>query len=470
LRRILGTVALASLAVWAHATPLPNVVLVVVDDLGWSDLGCYGSDLHATPHIDRLSQQGVRFTNAYAAAAICSPTRAALMTGKYPARLGMTIWHEAAARGPNPDERLLPPRAEANLSLQEITLAERLLEAGYATLHVGKWHLGDAYHYPETQGFESNVGGTLWGAPATYFWPYRGPFDDEIRYIPGLSGEHRGQYLTDRLCDEAIKLIATAGARPFFLNLWFHSVHTPIEGKPELVRHYQQQVASHPHTRHRNPDYAAMVHCVDQNIGRLLRHLDELGLADNTVVLVTSDNGGVVNKTNWGYVTTNAPLRSGKGSLYEGGIRVPLLVRWPRVTPAGSLCHEPVISCDLNVTIRQLAGLESSTSTPSNDDGVSLLHLLAEPTGSLHREAIFWHYPHYYPTTTPVSAVRAGRHKLLRFYEDQHHELYDLLADEAEQHDLAEAQPELTQRLINQLDRWIQQVGARLPTAHPQRR
>lgn len=466
---VIVRVVLVAIVWWSGATPAEsterplNVVMILADDLGWTDLTGYGSDLHETPEIDRFARESMKFTHAYAAAPICSPTRAAWMTGKYPARLHMTIWHEYALRGPDRGRRLVPPRAEANLPHAELTLAEALKAAGYRTLHVGKWHLGDAGHFPETQGFEVNIGGTMWGAPATFFYPYRGPFGSrkEPRYVPDLHDGKEGEYLTDRLTDEALELIEASKDAPFFLNLSFHTVHTPIEGKPELVSYFQEKVR--PDRNHHNPTYAAMVRSLDENVGRVLRRLDALGLRERTIVIFTSDNGGVVHRTGSGWVTTNAPLRSGKGSLYEGGIRVPLIVRWPGVTEAGSVSDVPVSTQDFVPTLVEGLGLSVEAERVEAMDGVSLLSVLRGGTATLDRRALFWHYPHYYPTTTPVSAMRSGDWKLLFFYEDRRVELYDLEDDPGEKNDLSKVRPEITRSLRGRLEEWLRDVGAQLP-------
>ena len=316
----------------------PNVVLILADDLGWSDLGCYGADLHESPRIDRFATEGVRFTAAYAAP-VCSPTRAALMTGKHPARLHMTIWYEASADPPR-NRPLVPPVTVGNLPHDEVTIAEALREAGYATAHIGKWHLGDAAHYPETQGFDVNVGGTFWGAPSTHFFPFRGTWGngDEYRYVPGLAWGEPGDYLSDRLTDAALEVIDRAGDRPFFLYLAYHAVHTPIEAPDGIVAKYRGKLS--PGLHHRNPTYAAMVERLDANVGRVLDRLDERGLADETIVVFLSDNGGYINDYRGEAVTTNHPLRSGKGSLYEGGVRVPMIVRRPGEPAAGSVVDD----------------------------------------------------------------------------------------------------------------------------------
>ncbi len=454
----------------AGAAERPNFLFILADDLGWSDTTPYGADLHETPQLERLAREGVRFTRAYAASPVCSPTRASIQTGKYPARLRITIWREGALRPPG-STRLITPGVAADLPHSEVTIAEALREAGYFTIHIGKWHLGGAEHYPETQGYDVNIGGTLWGAPATYFWPFRGPFGQqrEHRYVPGLPLGRPGEYLTDRLTDEALKMIEAAARRPFWLNLCYHTVHTPIEGKPELAERYRSRIRDGLH--HRNPDYAAMVRSLDENIGRLLAHLDQRGLASNTWVIFTSDNGGYVNAYRGRQVTDNYPLRSGKGSLYEGGLRVPLIVRGPGAA-AGRVCHEPVCSTDFYPTLLELAGVKGDPAHNAALDGVSLVPLLRRPEARLEREELYFHYPHYYATTTPVSALLrregARQWKLLEYFEDGRCELYDLAADPGETRDLAGEFPQVVERLRARLHAWRKQTGAPLPVPNPE--
>jgi len=448
----------------ADERPL-NVVIILADDLGWADLGCYGADVHETPNLDRFASEGVKFTQAYASAPVCSPTRAALMTGKYPARLHMTVWFEQS-QDPPQNRRLIPPLTEGNLPHAEVTLAERLAEAGYFTAHLGKWHLGDAAHYPETQGFDLNIGGSFWGAPSTFFYPYRGLWSntEEIRYVPGLEWGHEGEYLTDRLTDEALATIDRVADQPFFLHLAYHTVHTPIEGKPDVFEQYRKKIA--PGDHHQNAGYAAMVHSLDGNVGRLLKKLEELDLEDNTLVIFTSDNGGFVNVHRGEQVTSNYPLRSGKGSLYEGGLRVPLMIRLPGVTSPGAVCDEPVLSMDLHPTIANLTGCEVVDHSEAFD-GIDVSTVLKDPASSLEREAVFFHYPHYYPTTTPVSAVRRGPWKLLQYHEDGRTELYQLEDDPGEQNDVASAHPEVASQLQTQLTAWLDEVDAQMPRPNP---
>ncbi len=450
------------------AATFPNFVFILVDDLGWSDLGCYGADLHQTPHIDRFAQQAIRFTDAYAAAPVCSPTRASILTGKCPARLHMTVWREAAATPPT-NRALIPPVAITDLPHEEVTFAEVLHQAGYTTAHVGKWHLGAAGYYPETQGYDINIGGTLWGAPPTFFWPYRGSkyFGGELRYVPGLPWGKPGEYLTDRLTDEAISIVRKVRDRPFLLNLAYHTVHTPIEAPEENVGYFTPKLKEGLH--HKNATYAAMVQKLDENVGRLLAELDKLGIAQRTVVVLTSDNGGFVNAFQGQTVTCNAPLRSGKGSLYEGGIRVPMMIRWPGVSPAGTECRVPVISSDYYRTILEIAGQTGDAKHNATVDGRSLVPLLRHPDGKLERDTLCFHYPHYYPTTSPVGAIRQGSWKLLECFEDNHIELYNLADDLAEQHDLAADMPDRAAQLRQQLHEWRSAMNAQMPKPNPNR-
>ncbi len=442
-----------------------NIVFILADDLGWSDLGCYGADLHETPNLDRLAARGVRFTDAYAAS-VCSPTRASIMTGKHHARLHVTVWYESAASPPR-NRRLLPPVTVANLPHEEVTLAEVFQGAGHLTALVGKWHLGDARYYPETQGFDVNVGGTFWGAPQTFFFPYRGAgaFGSEFRYVPHLEMGKPGEYLTDRLTDEALRIIDEAGDRPFFLYLAHHAPHTPIEAKPELVARYAAK--DKPGLRHRNAKYAAMIHSLDEGVGRIMDRLERRGIADRTVVVFTSDNGGFVNQYDGMRVTDNAPLRSGKGSLYEGGIRVPLIVRWPGNTPEGAACHEPVSCADFYPTLIEIAGLKGEPSRNVGLDGRSLVPLLKSPDSHLDRDALYHHYPHYYATTTPVSAIRAGNWKFLEYHETGKGELYNLGADLGESEGLAATMPDKVAELRDRLHRWQRAVNVQMPTPNP---
>lgn len=459
----LRTALLALLALLpAGAQQRPNFLFILVDDMGWADLEGYGSDLHRTPRIDALADTGMRFTNAYSASPVCSPTRASIMTGKHPAKLHMTVWREAARRPPL-NRPLVPPITEDSLPHDEVTIAEVLHDAGYMTAHVGKWHLGTAEYYPQTQGFDYNVGGTLWGAPQTFFYPYSGSQTfSGLRYVPHLGGGREGEYLTDRLTSEAIRILRNERDKPFFMHLAFHTVHTPVEGKPAVVDSYRKVIRET--MRHRNPHYAAMVQSLDENVGRVLDTLDDLGVADNTVIILTSDNGGYVNKFDGMQVTDNSPLRSGKGSLYEGGIRVPAIIRWPAVTQPGTESDTPISSIDYYRTILSMAGLPGDREHNRTVDGIDLTPLLRDPDHKPDRAALYFHYPHYYATTTPVSALRVGHWKLLRYYEDSRIELYNLAEDLGEQRNLAGEEQEIASALAERLEAWWEQMGAQHPS------
>ena len=448
----------------ALAAPQPNVLFILVDDMGWTGPACYGSDLHETPNIDRLAAEGMRFTNAYAASPICSPTRASIMTGKHPARLNITVWYEAAVERQRHkgDKPLAPPQTEANLCLEYITLAEVFKKAGYATAHVGKWHLGDASHYPEAHGFDINIGGTHWGAPRSFFHPFaawRKKWNGEMeyRYVPDLGFGDEEDYLTDRLTDEALQVIDEVHDRPFFLHMSYHNPHTPIEGKPDLVKYYQEKVKEG--MTHSNATYAAMIHNLDENVGRLLQKLDEHKISENTLVVFFSDNGGFDQVRNGDVVTTQPPLRSGKGALYEGGIRVPLIIKWPGETNPGTTMDTPVQSCDFYPTF--LSILQQDTPrTMKPLDGLDITPLLKNQEQTLPREDLFFHYPHYYFNTTPVSAVRSGNWKVLHYTQDNQYELYNLADDLSEAKNLASTHPKVLKKLQAKLGTWQNKVNA----------
>ena len=438
------------------------MVFVLADDLGWSDVGCYGADLHETPNLDALAKDSVRFTRAYTASPVCSPTRASIMTGKHPARLHITIWLEGAKRRDN-KRKLLPAAAEWNLPHSEVTLGERFKSAGYRTAAIGKWHLGEATHYAETQGFDINIGGTLWGAPQTFWAPYSGDkrFGGEPRYVPHLEDPKPNEYLTDRLTDEALRFLDSSKAKgkPFFLYMAYHNPHTPIEGKPDLVAQYERKLR--PGMKHQNTHYAAMIHTLDENVGRLIARLKQNGQYENTVFVFTSDNGGFVGKFDGKQVTNNEPLRSGKGSLYEGGNRIPLLIRVPG--GKSGVCHEPVYSCDLHPTLVELAGHKP----PTHEDSMSLAPLVASPGGTLSRDTLYFHYPHYYETTTPVTSMLARDWKLLEYHEDGRLELYNLAVDPTESRNLASSEPARAKEMLGQLRAWRERVGAQMPEPNP---
>jgi len=441
-----------------------NIVLLLIDDLGWKDLGCYGSTYYETPRIDRLAAEGMRFTDAYAACCVCSPTRASILTGQYPARLMLTEWLPSGRWDPQ-KYQLKGGRFLSALPLEEVTLAEALRAAGYRTAMIGKWHLGGpSYYFPRQHGFDVNIAGNEHGATGGHFYPYQGNWlipttklRAQWRTLPdGVEGE----YLTDRLTDEAVEFIRESKDGPFFLYLSHYAVHTPIQAKADMTARYEGKPISGGQD---NAAYAAMVESVDQSVGRVLDELDALDVADDTLVIFTSDNGG------HGRITSHTPLRGNKGNYYEGGIRVPTIVKWPGRAAPGGVSHEPVISNDFYPTILECVGLPNR---PQNhQDGLSLAPLLTA-SGGLDRDAIFWHYPHYvtnHPNpATPMSVVRAGPWKLLHFYEDDRVELYNLDEDLGETHDQSAAMPEKASELRARLDRWRGEVGADPPRPNPQ--
>lgn len=430
----------------------PNVVLVLIDDMGWTDLGCQGSKFYETPHIDRLATSGMRFSQGYSACTVCSPTRAAVMTGMYPARLHITDWIEGHKR---PFAKLKVPDWTMHLPHDTLTMAEVFRANGYATCHVGKWHLGSEEYWPTTQGFDLNIGGNHRGQPPSYFFPYE---RDNIK-LPGLSDGKPGEYLTDRLTDEAIKFITANRERPFFLYLPHYTVHTPLQAKPDLVEKYRAKAAAMLDQPHRNSVYAAMIESLDEGIGRLVTALDELKLRDNTIVIFTSDNGGLASST------SNMPLRAGKGSAYEGGVRVPLFVSYPPKIAAGSTSDVPAMSIDLLPTLVELCGLELAKGPAW--DGVSLAPVLTQ-SGDVRRDALYWHYPHYHPGgATPYGAIRAGDYRLVEFYENGKVELYNVNRDVSEKNDLAAAEPAKRDELLTRLRAWRKEVGAQMPTPNP---
>ena len=462
----------------------PNILIFYIDDLGWKDLACYGSDFYETPHLDQLAREGMRFTDAYATCPVCSPSRASLLTGKYPARLGVTDWIDWGG-GTHPAKgRLIDVPYIKQLPAGECTLAHALRAAGYATWHVGKWHLGGEGSLPEDHGFDLNIGGTHYGMP-----PGRGYFSPWS--IPGLEQADVPEniYLTDYLTDRAIDCIRQADDQPFFLNFWHYAVHTPIHAKPEDIARFKRKaellgldkqealIEGEPFpTEHKkqqrvtrriiqsNPVYAAMIWNLDQNIGRVLAALDETGRRDNTLVLFSSDNGGLA--TAEGSPTCNAPLAEGKGWMYEGGTREPLLVRLPGIIPAGSLCTVPVSTADFYPTILDLAGLPLRPE--QHCDGVSLRPLLEDQTTAIERDAIFWHYPHYgNQGGTPGSSVRLGDYKLIEFFEDGRLELYNLREDPGEKNNLAVKRPKERDLLHQRLKAWREEVEAKIPQANP---
>ncbi|MFO8012059.1 MAG: sulfatase [Phycisphaerae bacterium] len=455
----------------AEPTRKPNVLFILADDLGWKDLGCFGSTFYETPHVDGLRATGMMFTDAYAACPVCSPTRASIMAGKYPARTGVTDYINPAGRN-QPEQwrrntRLLPAPYRDRLTHNEVTLAEALKQAGYATFFAGKWHLGPEGFWPEDQGFDVNEGGIERGGPyggKKYFSPYGNP-----RLADGPPGEH----LPLRLGRETADFIEAHREEPFLAYLSFYSVHTPLMTTEALRDKYRAKAADAPDTQwgregerkvrlvQNHAVYAGMVEAMDTAVGIVLERLERLGLADDTVVFFMSDNGGLA--TSEGHPTANVPLRAGKGWLYEGGIREPMLVRVPGLTRPGSVCTEPVISTDFYPTILDLAGLPLRPE--QHTDGVSLRPLLEGRP--MDRGPLFWHYPHYgNQGGAPGGAVRDGPWKLIEWYEDGRLELYHLRDDPGETRDLAAAHPDRAKDLHAKLVAWREATGAKMPTVN----
>jgi arylsulfatase A-like enzyme len=446
----------------------PNIVFILVDDLGWRDVGFMGSRFYETPNIDRLAALGMVFTRAYAAAAVCSPTRASILTGRAPARLGITDWIRAKRDGgvigperrnpegydDDPAFRLMTPRNALFMELGEVTTAEVLKKAGYATGHVGKWHLGPDEFSPRAQGFDENVGGADIGHTNSYFDPYL----NEGSPIPDLAPRREGEYMTDREADEACAFVRRHRDGPFYLNLCHYAVHVPLQAKDGDVALFNGKPAV---DGQKDPVYAAMIKSVDDAVGRLVATLDELGLTEKTCVFFFSDNGGLHT------VTDNAPLRMGKGFPYEGGIREALAVSWPGTVPESARCGVPVSSIDFFPTILRLAGC----AVPADRaiDGLDLSGILTGRATELEGRDLFWHFPHYWwgDRVRPWSAVLSGPWKLIRFYEDGRRELYDLENDASEARDLASSRPDLVEGLDRKLDAWLGETGAKLPRPNP---
>lgn len=466
-----------SLAVASADEPssLPNVVLFLVDDLGWMDLGCQGSDLYETPHLDQLAASGIRFTDGYAACAVCSPTRAAVQTGRDPARLGVTDWIRSRfqggaipADGVNPSNfytagnktRMAVPKNALWMESGEVTLAELLEAKGYHTCYIGKWHLGTDPWYPTEQGYDRNIGGCDYGQPPSFFDPYNQPKHrhEMIRAgIPGIPGIKAGDYLTDRETDEAIDWLNTTRSgdsddAPFFLMVANYAVHTPIQARADLTKKYQDILdARSAKPKQRNAKYAGMVESVDTGVGRIMAWLDETKQADNTLVIFTSDNGGLDR------VTDNAPLRSGKGYAFEGGIRVPWIVRWPGVTPPGSVSDVPVTSTDIFPTLAAATG----QTVEQELDGIDLIPALKG--GTLKRDTLTWHFPHYRHNPGPYSIIRKGDWKLIKWWAIDAYDLFDLANDLSETTDLAEEKPKKVEALNKDLLAELKRIGAKLP-------
>ena len=428
----------------------PNILFILIDDMGWMDLGCQGNKNLHTPNIDALAKSGIRFTDAYAPAPVCSPTRAAIMTGQSPARLQITNHLPHQDRFTPKSSKLLPARMLNHLPLKYVTLAEKLKkDAGYATAFIGKWHLytgkNEKYN-PLNQGFDINIGGCSYGGPPTFFDPYK---------IDFLANRKKGEYLPDRLADETIAFITKqqSANKPFFVALWNYTVHWPMEAPADLLEKYKNL----PVRGYRDYRYAAMIEAMDNAVGKVLNSLDNLNLTDETLVIFSSDNGP------FGGVGDASPLRADKGHLYEGGIRVPLIIRWPGKIKPRTLDETPVILTDLYPTILEVSGIDSNVNYPV--DGKNLLPLLKERK-KLNNRAIFWHYPNFafHRDNRLGSAIREGDYKLLHFYDNDSIELYNLRKDISETNDLSRELPQLALKLKNKLESLLKESGAAMPT------
>jgi len=511
-KRFILTVLCCTLgSISVAAAKRPNVVFFLVDDMGWRDVGCFGSSFYDTPNIDRLAKEGVRFSNAYAACHVCSPTRASIMTGKYPGRLDLTDW--LSGRREFDFQRFLSAEKLQALPLSDFTLAEALKANGYRTGIFGKWHLGNNESGPLNQGFDVQIPSWNGCCPRGGYHP---PYKMEGLKIEGKEDA----YLTDRLNSMALDFLEQSGDRPFFLYLSHFSVHDPIQGRKDLVEKYRVKLNRLPpskgpafilegnpddktplsrqqltellrkpsHQGHKvlpqrtikikqrqdNIEFAAMVESVDESLGRVLQKLEELGQADNTIVIFYSDNGGM-SAGNFGnptrvvsqgqldraYATSNLPLRGAKGWLYEGGIRVPMIVKWPGKGRAGVVCREPVISPDFYPSILEMAGLPARPT--QHKDGKSFVPALQG--GEFERGPIYWHFPHYsnHGMQSPAGAIRDGKYKLLEYFENGTVQLFNLKTDLGEQQNLAAAQPKRARKLLAKLHAWRKEVNAKMP-------
>lgn len=470
--------AISLLATSCVAAPPPNVVVIHADDLGWADLGCYGSEFYETPHLDKLAKSGTRFTDAYATCPVCSPSRASLMTGKYPTRLGITAHlGDAQPEQWRRDTPLKPAPYVANLPLEEKTLAECFHDAGYATLHAGKWHLGGEHFWPEYQGFDLNIGGWSQGGPfggKQFFSPYANP---RLRDGP------EGEYLPTRLSEEVASFIDSHRYEPFFVHYAPYLVHVPLQATTSLQEKYEAKRAGLPsrssewistpdgkrRARQDLPVYAAMVEALDDAVGRVLQQIEDAGVADRTIVVFTSDNGGLATgdsgiPQDQGWPTTNSPLRAGKGWLYEGGVRAPLVIRAPGVTSPGSTSSYVVTGTDYFPTLLELAGIGSDV--PLCGDGESFVRVLRGEHAD--RGPVYWHYPHYgNQGGRPGGAVRKGEWKLIEWYTADgtpELELYNLSNDIGESHNLAETHTEIRDELYALFQAWREETNAKMPT------
>ncbi len=450
----------------------PNVVFFLIDDLGYSDLGCYGSTYYETPAIDRLAKQGIRFTQNYTASTICSPTRASILTGKYPGRLGITgpIPIYGAERRENP--KLWDADYVMDLPLEEATIGDAFREAGYVTASIGKWHVCHrAEYYPQYNGFDYNIGGNEHGNPGEYFYPYHGKWRMTKRHPfvewNTLPDGKPGEYLTDRLTDEAIAIVEKHKDEPFFIYLQHYAVHAPLQAKKELIEYFEKKPADD-QLGHRNPNYAAMIKSVDESVQRILDKLEALHLTENTIVVLASDNGGA------GFATSNWPWRGAKGNFYEGGIRVPLIVKWPNKILPGRVSDVPVITNDYYPTLLEMCGLEPRPA--QHLDGKSFAALLLSESSDveqdLRKRDLYWHFPNYIGATKkepadPCSVIRSGNWKMIQHFEDWSVELYNLKDDPQEEREVSNQHPAVITVLSKKLAHHRKTTKVMMPSINP---
>ena len=461
----------------------PNIILILADDLGWADLTSYGSSFYETPNLDKLASKGTRFTQYYATSPVCSPTRACILTGKYPVKTGVTDWIKGRQENGKamPYEKLIAQATAYQLALEENTISEYALANGYQTFLAGKWHLGEEEKYwPEYQGFQINKGGWSKGSPTGrindstggFFTPYNNP---------KLKDGPAGEYLTNRLTNECLAFIDSNKNKPFFMMYSLYAVHNPLQAPADLIKKYQAKqkqlniAAANRFAKDEdwmknesgwnkrlvqdNAVYAAMIENMDSNIGRILQKLGQLGIDDNTIVIFTSDNGGL--STAEGSPTSNAPLRAGKGWLYEGGIRVPFIMYWKGMIKAGQVSDAVVNAADLYPTLAK--AINPNYAKHPSIDGENILELLAKPA-SVQQRDIYWHYPHYSNQGgKPSSAIREGNYKLIYNYEDSTAELYNITKDISEKSNIANANGQIVKRLKQKLFQWLKETKALTP-------
>lgn len=439
----------------------PNIIFILADDLGFTDLGCAGSDLYQTPNIDGLASDGIYFKEAYSSHPTCQPSRMSLLTGKYPARLGAVSHGELGG----------VKSGDNNMPLSEVTYAQALKNAGYTTGHIGKWHVSRGENNPSTRGFDEDIASNDFCCPASFFYPFTDPKQTEARNkiagVPDLEHRAPGDFLTDCLADEAVQFINTHKEGPFFLNLWFYAVHTPIQAKQEKIEKYEGLITAETH--HNNPEYAGLVEHLDDGVGKVLDALEENGISDNTIVIFMSDNGGEI----WYNITKNDPLREGKGFSYEGGVRVPMIVKWPGKTIAGSTTSQKVIGFDIYPTLLSMANAEGDAKHNENLDGYDLTPLLKDPSYQLPgREIHFLRYLSMVHFKMPiplrnrcVETVIKGDWKLMEFFEmpgglEHYYELFNLKEDPSESTNLADKYPDKVTELKESMSSWREEVNA----------